>query len=55
MDCNNCEGIGWEDCWLCRGSGEGMSDGTACKRCRGTGRTQCDCILGQDAGLQEEF
>lgn len=48
IDCAVCDGEGYEMCWLCRGSGEGMVDGSACKKCRGTGRQRCECVLEPD-------
>lgn len=47
-DCDICEGTGYEDCRVCRGCGEGMVDGTACNRRRGTGQTRCKCVLEPD-------
>lgn len=53
-DCNICEGTGYEDCFICRGSGEGMVDGTACNRCRGTGSQPCTCVLEPDDFEEDE-
>lgn len=41
--CDKCEDTGWAECEICRGTGEGRVDGTACSWCRGRGEVKCEC------------
>jgi len=45
MECERCDGTGWEDgyCPSCNGSGEGMTDGSTCRSCRGSGESRREC------------
>lgn len=43
--CDTCEGLGYieNSCGICRGSGEGMYDGSTCYSCKGSGVETIEC------------
>jgi len=56
--CDNCEdGILEGICLTCYGSGEGMTDGSTCFACKGSGNEMnyCDCERGDQRLSMEIF